>query len=163
MPQIVPLCKLTLVHMWCEESTLWATNHVGVEDLGHLVWTLDEGRGPSQLHGHGPWLVCEVALSWLQAGMVHQTHLKFARLEPPKVGLEYKLRIEFHQMVDGANTTNMCSVTRAHALHHNAPQNPNLNLWHESEVLKFPVDYSFFTFRHMRRASRSDESLGGAI
>jgi hypothetical protein len=28
-----------------------------------LVWPLDESQGPSQLHGHGHWLVCEVALS----------------------------------------------------------------------------------------------------
>ena len=25
-----------------------------------MVGPLDESRGPSQLHGHGPWLVCEV-------------------------------------------------------------------------------------------------------
>ena len=23
-----------------------------------------ESRGPSQLHGHNPWLVCELGLSW---------------------------------------------------------------------------------------------------
>jgi hypothetical protein len=26
---------------------------------------MDESQGPSQLHGHGPWLVCEVALRHL--------------------------------------------------------------------------------------------------
>ena len=25
---------------------------------------LDKSQGPSQLHGHNPWLVCEVALIW---------------------------------------------------------------------------------------------------
>ena len=30
-----------------------------------MIRTLDENQGPSQLHGHGPWLMCEVALgSW---------------------------------------------------------------------------------------------------
>ena len=28
-----------------------------------LVWLVDERQGPSQLHGHCPWLVCDVALS----------------------------------------------------------------------------------------------------
>ena len=28
-----------------------------------LVHPLDEIQGPSQLHGYGPWLVCEVALT----------------------------------------------------------------------------------------------------
>ena len=38
-------------------------DHVRVKGLRQLVWPLDESEGPSQLHGHGPWLVCEVALS----------------------------------------------------------------------------------------------------
>jgi hypothetical protein len=28
----------------------------------HLVWLLDESQGPSQLHIHCPWLMCEVIL-----------------------------------------------------------------------------------------------------
>ena len=32
-----------------------------------VVRSLDEDQGPSWFHGHGPWLVCEVALSLLEA------------------------------------------------------------------------------------------------
>ena len=28
-----------------------------------MVQSLDENQGPSQVHGHGPWLMCEVALT----------------------------------------------------------------------------------------------------
>ena len=28
-----------------------------------VIWPLDENKGPSQLHGHGPWLVCQVTMS----------------------------------------------------------------------------------------------------
>lgn len=35
---------------------------VEVKGLRQLVRHLDESQGPSQLHGHGPWLVCEVVL-----------------------------------------------------------------------------------------------------
>ena len=37
-------------------------NRVNVKDLGHLIPSLEEIQGPSQLHGHDPWLVYEVAL-----------------------------------------------------------------------------------------------------
>ena len=30
-----------------------------------MVWPLDDSQGPSPFHGHGPWVVCEVALSLL--------------------------------------------------------------------------------------------------
>ena len=29
-----------------------------------------ESRGPSQLHGHNPWLVCELGLSWDSVNMI---------------------------------------------------------------------------------------------
>ena len=32
--------------------------------------SLDENQGPSQLHGHGPWLVCEV-FPWQGHGVGH--------------------------------------------------------------------------------------------
>ena len=38
-------------------------NHVRVKGLKQLVWPSDESEEPSQPHGHGPWLMCEVALS----------------------------------------------------------------------------------------------------
>ena len=28
-----------------------------------MVWPLDENKWPSPIHGHNPWLVCEVALN----------------------------------------------------------------------------------------------------
>jgi hypothetical protein len=28
-----------------------------------MVWPLDDSQRPSPFHGHGSWLVCEVALS----------------------------------------------------------------------------------------------------
>ena len=31
-----------------------------------MVHGLEESQGPSALHGHGPWLVCEVALMLLE-------------------------------------------------------------------------------------------------
>ena len=34
-------------------------NHVGFTGLRQLIWPLEESQGPSQLHGHGPWLVCK--------------------------------------------------------------------------------------------------------
>jgi hypothetical protein len=40
-------------------------NHVKGEDLRQLVWPLDESRRPSQYHGPGPWLMCEVALQYI--------------------------------------------------------------------------------------------------
>ena len=39
-----------------------SANHVSIEECIQLVWPLDESKGPSQLHGHGHGLVCEVAL-----------------------------------------------------------------------------------------------------
>ena len=36
-------------------------NPVKVKGLRQLVWPLDESQGLSQLHGHGPWLVYEMA------------------------------------------------------------------------------------------------------
>ena len=40
------------------------TDHVRVKGLRMLVRPLDddESQGPSQLHCHGPWLMCEVDL-----------------------------------------------------------------------------------------------------
>ena len=38
-------------------------NHVRVKDLKLFVQPLNESQGPSQLHGRGPWLMCDVALS----------------------------------------------------------------------------------------------------
>ena len=36
-------------------------DHVKVTGLVQMMWPLGESQGPSQLHGHGHWLVCEVA------------------------------------------------------------------------------------------------------
>ena len=42
-------------------------DRVRVKGLTKMVRPLDESQGPSQLHGHGPWLMCEVALYLYQA------------------------------------------------------------------------------------------------
>lgn len=39
------------------------TMHVRVKACGQLVGPLNESQVPSQLGGHGPWFVCDVALS----------------------------------------------------------------------------------------------------
>ena len=39
------------------------TDHVRVKGIGQLVQPLDKSQGPSRLHGHGPWLMYEVALA----------------------------------------------------------------------------------------------------
>ena len=38
-------------------------DHVSVKGLGQHIQHVDESWRPSQVHGHGSWLVCEVALS----------------------------------------------------------------------------------------------------
>ena len=40
-----------------------------------MVWPLDENQGPSQLHGHGPWFVCELALNTIN-GVVYDWKVK---------------------------------------------------------------------------------------
>ena len=50
-------------------SQKWGSLHKFRHSMfGQLVRPLDESQVPSQLHGHGPWLVCDVALN---------NHLKF--------------------------------------------------------------------------------------
>jgi hypothetical protein len=39
--------------------------HIRVMGLRQLVRPLDESQGPSQLHDHGPWLMCEVAVMYV--------------------------------------------------------------------------------------------------
>ena len=48
---------------WCKNYLgSYMADHVEGKGLRQPVWPLDEGQGPSHLHGHNPWLVCEVAL-----------------------------------------------------------------------------------------------------
>jgi hypothetical protein len=37
-------------------------DHVVVKVFKQVVKPLDESQGLSQLHGHGPWVVCEVVI-----------------------------------------------------------------------------------------------------
>ena len=53
------LCK---AHLQEVSLTQILAHHVRVKNVGQLVRPLNESQRPSQLHGHGPWLVCELVL-----------------------------------------------------------------------------------------------------
>jgi hypothetical protein len=39
-------------------------HQVHLQEIMLVVWPLDENQGPSQSHGQGFWLVCEVTPTW---------------------------------------------------------------------------------------------------
>jgi hypothetical protein len=59
----------------CPPPSRWARHKFKHTMLAkELLHYLDESQGPSQLHGHYPWLVCEVALSEMSAN-THVFHM----------------------------------------------------------------------------------------
>ena len=52
-------------------------HQVHLQETMSVAWPLDENQGPSQSHGQGFWLVCEVALTrQTTKGLASLGHLK---------------------------------------------------------------------------------------
>ena len=68
--------------------------------MKQLVWPLDESQGPSQLHSHGPWLGCEMVVTYqwfallLSTFMIRDLLALFLHLEQTKGHISLFLRAD---------------------------------------------------------------------